>query len=88
MTDRPIPKPWHPAPYDEFDIASVKAFFDGKADERGQQRLRVRCQIGIAAKLLKHEADKSLDPRRKMLAAHIVNEDARRLRYAFRQDRP
>ena len=57
----------------------------GETDERRQQCLRVRRQIRIAAKMLEHEIHERLHARGKMLAAHVVNEDARGLRHAFRQ---
>ena len=60
----------------------------GEADERGQQCRRVRRQIGIAAKMLEHEIHERLHARGKLPAAHVVNEDARGLRHAFRQHGP
>lgn len=35
-----IPHPWQPADYDEFDVGSVRAWFNGNADERQQLRAR------------------------------------------------
>lgn len=52
MTEKKPPaRPWHPADYDDFDVGSVRAFFEGKADERQQLRARdwilfKLCQIG------------------------------------------
>jgi len=51
MTEKVIPKPWHPAPYDEFDVGSVRALFNATADERQQKRaidwiLFKLCRIG------------------------------------------
>lgn len=38
MSEKLIPRPWHPAAYDEFVVGSVRALFAGTADERQQKR--------------------------------------------------
>src|SRR6266404_3108234 len=77
-----------PLGYSSCRVRSVSGRLHGKADERSQQRLRVRCQIRIAAKMLEHEIHESFYPCGQMLAARVVNEDARGLRYVFRQNWP
>jgi len=38
MAKRPIPQPWHPAPYEDADTAAIQALIAGNANASQQQR--------------------------------------------------